>query len=254
MKFVLSGEEIYEIGGRSYRLRAGEFMLVPENVALEARTSGAGRTVGLCIYFPASASHLPSCDIADLANMPLMGSSLDPLSGLLRSRAAALAADVSDAGAQAKQIIDEAVPLAMDFAARFERKVQRLSALKPSTRVEVVRRLERSRSLMHERAGSLLSLAELAAEANLSAFQLSRSFAEVYGSPRWHTTAHCAWIWPPGCCAQGDTPRLKLRNSWAMGASAPSPAHLRATFAAPRLRSEKEQPSRLRSGVGSLHA
>src|ERR1044071_1948836 len=50
LKFVLEGEERYEVDGRIRVVRPGEFLLVEAGTRLRAILPRCDRTVGLCIY------------------------------------------------------------------------------------------------------------------------------------------------------------------------------------------------------------
>ena len=72
---------------------------------------------------------------------------------------------------------------AEDYLATFSNRLERLGSVKHSTRIETLQRLERARCFIHDQADRPISLDEVAGEAALSRFHLTRSFAEVFGLP-----------------------------------------------------------------------
>lgn len=181
VKYVLAGEEVYSIEGRTRRVRAGQFLLVEAGTTFDVQTPRPDQTVGLCVYLGATQSGAVP-DPLNLGNV-LAGSAIDPLSALL-GRYARLLAERPQAGPQlARRIVREITIGAEDYLAAFSNRLDRLDALKRSTRIETLHRLERARALIHACAGEALTLEAIAAEAALSRFHLSRSFALVYGVP-----------------------------------------------------------------------
>lgn len=180
VKYVLSGEEMYRIDGRTRCLRPGEFLLVEAGTDFEVQTPRPDETVGLCVYL--GASEPPASAPIELGRA-LAGSPLDPLAALL-GRYARVLADRPEAGpALARRVVREVTVGAQDYLAAFSNRLERLGALKASTRIETLHRVERARAFIHARASGPVTLDEIAAAAALSRFHLTRSFAEVHGLP-----------------------------------------------------------------------
>jgi AraC-like DNA-binding protein len=179
LKFVLEGEEIYEVAGRTRRLRAGDFMLVEGGQQLKVRTPRTERTSGMCIYFDAA----PATSEAELGAATLAGSVGEPLAALLNRHAQTLL-QRPEAGPDLAQHIHGEVRAAFEaYLGSFHVKVERMSSVKQSTRIETLQRVERARAFIHDHAQRHLTLEEIAGYAALSRFHLTRSFAEVYGVP-----------------------------------------------------------------------
>jgi AraC-like DNA-binding protein len=180
LKYVLEGEEVYRIDGRTRRVRAGEFLLVEAGADFEVRTPRPDATIGLCVYLGVDGE-------APAAQEPfgrvLGGGPGEPLSALLGRYARLLASRPTAGPALARRIVREATVGAEDYLAAFANRLDRLGALKRSTRIETLQRIERARGFIHASAGRAISLEEVAGEAALSRFHLSRSFAEVFGLP-----------------------------------------------------------------------
>jgi AraC-like DNA-binding protein len=180
VKFVLSGEEVYKIDGRSRAVRPGRFLLVEAGTEFEVSTPRPDETVGLCVYLGIAGT--PSGDAGPLGRV-IEGSAAEPLAPLL-SRYARLLAARPEAGPRlASKIVQQVTAGAEDYLGTVASRLERLSSLKRSTRIETLQRIERARAFIHEQEGRSLSLDEIAAQAALSRFHLSRSFAEVHGLP-----------------------------------------------------------------------
>lgn len=178
VKFVLRGEETYTIAGRCYRVGPGEFILVEAGVGFDVRTSDG--SIGLCIYLPVDEGD--DGDTASEMGTPVIGGTrLDPFSKLLNSYAVAMKGEPEEAANLAAPLLSQAQNGSMAFLARFASTQRQLRQTKPATRTEILRRLERARSYIHENSYRRLSLDEIAREAALSRFHLAHTFCEAYG-------------------------------------------------------------------------
>jgi AraC-like DNA-binding protein len=113
----------------------------------------------------------------------IAGSRIDPLASLLGNYARLLAERPAAGPGLARRIVQEATVGAEDYLATFNNRLERLGSVKQSTRIETLQRLERARCFIHDRAERPITLDEVANEAALSRFHLTRSFAEVFGLP-----------------------------------------------------------------------
>jgi AraC-like DNA-binding protein len=180
VKFVLSGEEVYKIDGRARAVKPGRFLLVEAGTEFEVSTPRPDETVGLCVYLGAAGP--PDWEQGPLGRV-IEGCGAEPLAPLL-SRYARLLAARPDAGpAMASKIVQQVTAGAEDYLSTFASRLERLSSLKRSTRIETLQRIERARAFIHDHQDRPLTLDEIAARAALSRFHLSRSFAEVHGLP-----------------------------------------------------------------------
>jgi AraC family transcriptional regulator len=177
VRYVLQGEEHYNIDGRLRRVRAGEFMLVEAGTDSATRIPVTGETIGLCIYLPATPRGLI---LNDVASTVVMGGSGDPLAAVLTRFARAA---VRGAPLCPLQLTAATASGAEDFLARFHQRRDRLNHRRPAVRTEVMQRLERARAVIHAGADGPLTLEEVCREAALSRFYLTRMFTEVYGLP-----------------------------------------------------------------------
>ncbi|HEX8263615.1 MAG TPA: AraC family transcriptional regulator [Allosphingosinicella sp.] len=180
VKFVLAGEEVYKIDGRSRAVKPGRFLLVEAGTEFEVSTPRPDETVGLCVYLGVTSA--PTPERGPLSRV-IEGCGAEPLAPLL-SRYARLLASRPEAGPRlAPKIVQEVSAGAEDYLSTFASRLERLSSLKRSTRIETLQRVERARAFIHDHRGAPLTLDAIAAQAALSRFHLSRSFAEVHGLP-----------------------------------------------------------------------
>jgi AraC-like DNA-binding protein len=180
VKFVLTGEEVYKIDGRSRAVRPGSFLLVEAGTEFEVSTPRPDETVGLCVYLGVAPG--PAVERGPLGRV-IEGCAAEPLTPLL-SRYARLLASRPEAGPRlAPTIVHQVTAGAEDYLSTFASRLERLSSLKRSTRIETLQRIERARAFIHDHRDEPLTLDSIASKAALSRFHLSRSFAEVHGLP-----------------------------------------------------------------------
>ena len=180
IKFVLSGEEIYRIDGRTRALRAGQFMMVEAGSDFEVSTPKGELTTGLCVYLGVSPSAGP--ERRPLGRV-VEGSPAEPMAPMLQRYARLLAERPETGPALAPRIVREVTVAAEDYLSTFENRLERLHSLKRSTRIETLHRVERARAYVHANNERTVTLDDIASAAALSRFHLTRSFAEVHGLP-----------------------------------------------------------------------
>ena len=186
VKFVLEGEERYEFDGAVHTVRGGQMLVADTGPASRVVLPRREETRGLCLYLPAwTAVSAPSDGppLLPAATPLVMPVAATPL-GRLLDRAARYLAERPEAGARlARRLVPGAALALSRLVADRHEALGRLSALKPSTRAEILRRLELARAHLHLHPERTVPLAELAAVAGLSQFHLARSFAEAFGAP-----------------------------------------------------------------------
>lgn len=183
LKLILEGEIRYAFDGRTFVVRAGEYLYLDAGTA--CLVDNRSTTIGLCL----GVSGVPraACDGTVDPHDPVLGRSL-----ILSSRASALGRTLEYYGRQiandpalgdslASKLVASveyaiAEPLAESRAA-----IDGLKAAKPSTRRELYRRLERARGFLHDHADRGVTLGEMALVAGLSQFHLARYFKLAFG-------------------------------------------------------------------------
>jgi len=180
VKFVLSGEEVYRVDGRTRALRPGQFLIVEAGSEFEVRTPRPDETIGLCVYLGADSAPAPE---REPLGRVIEGSTAEPLAPLLSRYARLLARRPETGAALAPRIVQEVTIAAEDYVSTFSNRLERLRSVKRSTRIETLQRVERARAYIHAHGDRPLTLDEVANSAALSRFHLARSFAEVHGLP-----------------------------------------------------------------------
>jgi AraC-like DNA-binding protein len=192
VKFVLEGEERYEVDGRIRVVRPGEFLLVEAGTRLRAILPRRECTVGLCIYVRQD-EWAPYVALAegedDGAREPAGGGVMvlsAPGSGLgrhLRSAGRALMADPSSGEAMAETICRAASHHLHSAMIDVRRGLAAIDAAGSVTRRDLYTRLDRARAFLHDNPHRPVPLDELARVAALSQFHLLRSFKAAFGAP-----------------------------------------------------------------------
>jgi hypothetical protein len=157
VKYVVEGEEVYRIDGRTHRLGKGEFMLVEAGSDFEVRTARSGPTVGLCVYLGVSGARSPLAAQDGLGALVLRGSSAHPIAALLERHARRLIRSRSAGEAETRRLIAEVSEAATLYLSDFRTGVDRLGSAKLSTRVETLQRLDRARGFIHAHGRSTRS-------------------------------------------------------------------------------------------------
>ena len=180
IKYVAAGREVYRYAGRTHSISAGQFLLVPQDHGgeVEIGRSDASTAIGLCIAVPAAAAAQAVLD------EPLMFPAACSALGRLLS---ASTREIMRSGPRRAEL---ALSLFGTIAAELEplveetaRLVDGIAAEKPATRYETLRRLNIARAYLHDVTDRSVELAELAAVAGVSRFQLLRNFRDCFGAP-----------------------------------------------------------------------
>ena len=183
LKLILDGEVRYGFDGRTFVVRAGEYLYLDAGTACVVDNRAA--VLGICVGVP----QLPRAEggAALDPHDPVLGRSL-----VLSTRASAMGRTLEHFGRRiasdpalgdllAGELVATveyaiAEPLAESRAA-----IDGLKAAKPSTRRELYRRLERARGFLHDHDNRNVTLGEMASIAGLSQFHLARYFKAAFG-------------------------------------------------------------------------
>jgi len=181
IKFVLEGEERYEMDDSAIVLRSGQFAVVRPFVSM--RCTLPRPSLGLCIYFP-TAEPVASIEGEDfLGPAQVFSAAGTRLGSLLEAVGRRLYHQPHSGAGEAGTIVGgaqvELDRLALDASARAER----LSVSKTSTRRELFRRADFARAYLHQNRDRAVTLQELGEAAGISPFHLARAFQALYGAP-----------------------------------------------------------------------
>jgi len=187
IKIVIAGEEIHEIDGRTHILRPGRMLLVDRGAPYRAIVRRSHDAMGMCIYLPTEAAPDGSAPDPFLGRAMLQTAEANGLGRLLSRSAKMLHQDQNSALSVETLMTDvrSALPSVLAQAAD---AMERLGAAKPSTRRELLNRLECARAYLHDHKERAIPLNELAGVAAMSSFQFTRYFSLAFGDPpsRYH--------------------------------------------------------------------
>lgn len=188
IKFVLEGEERYEVDGRTYVVDEHRFLLIDRGPDCVARVRRGQGTRGLCVYLPAAGIVARDGEPPIMGRATVLHASTSALGRFLRDRAAQLHQGLEGE----EEIAQHVVATTADHLAAIRDGVadglSRIDAVRPRTRSDLLQRLESARAHLHENATRPVSQAELARIAGVSQFHLARLFRSAFGAPP--TTYH----------------------------------------------------------------
>jgi AraC family transcriptional regulator len=191
LKFVLDGEERYEVDGRIRVVRPGEFLLVEAGTRLRAILPRRDCTMGLCIYLRQDewAPYVALADNDEDAGEPaggrvmVLSASGTGLGRHLQSTGRTLAADPSQGDAMAETICRTASCHLHSALVDVRRGLAAMDAASSVTRRDLYTRLDRARAFLHDNPHRQVPLDELARMAGLSQFHLLRCYKAAFGAP-----------------------------------------------------------------------
>jgi AraC-like DNA-binding protein len=178
VKLILSGEALYEVDGRGIRVRAGEMLY------LDAGEEGAcvhrEESLGLCLMLPPAAG--PTAADPLLGRAFAVSAATSNFGRALQAYGQRIAAAPAAGQALAPTIIAHAEAAIAEPLDAGRAAAAGLDAAKPSTRRDILQRLERARAHLHGNLHRNVALGELASVARLSQFHLARYFKRAFGA------------------------------------------------------------------------
>ncbi|WP_173021445.1 AraC family transcriptional regulator [Lewinella sp. W8] len=170
MKFVYTGQEIYQVGNEVLTVNAGEFLLLPADLTYRAnsRQPRGVITSGMCI------------DLKDTA-LPKLPSPLLH-QRVFRMEDAQLRPTLADDSLNPRDVLTVCEQQLLTFAGHLDQMDQRLqkSSKKGSTRAQLIDKLLLARFYLRQHYREPFSLQTLSRVAGISAFHLSRSFRQAF--------------------------------------------------------------------------
>jgi AraC-like DNA-binding protein len=178
VRMVVRGCENYRIGGRGYRLEAGQIMIAPHDHGSECeirRVERAG-TLGLCSLIGGATDEL------DWAFGPIvLGAACSPLGSMLHRAAEGLSKGSRPKEALARDLITGIRTELPNLASSLLTQVAAAEGSRLSTRVEMVRRANLAQAYLNSTTDRPIDLEELAGAVGVSPFRLLAAFQHCFG-------------------------------------------------------------------------
>ena len=196
IKYVLKGEERYQIGTRNYRVTTGRFLVVNHHQQFSCTVRSQDPVEGMCFYLDPEQvleAYHKVCPQPDLEGV-------DPLrSDQLHFMEKIYSVHENDLGRYLQDLVpllrQEEIEPHLDFNAVFSTlaeklvrsqlevnaRLRRIKNARRSTREEIFRRVSRVRNFIDDNYLEDINLEELAGLAFLSKYHFLRCFKEVYG-------------------------------------------------------------------------
>lgn len=196
VKYVERGIERYTVNGGEFPVRAGEYLLVNTRCSGSIVIDSKQDVEGLCVELPLRmmdevvAVHMdpgaldggcrPGYFSGDL-DLQIQAGALTRVGALMRS----LLGDPLN-----RAITSRPLPIELYFRIaeglvedhrKHVRDLQKVVAVRMSTRMEILRRVERARAEMHDRSTEPLNMVHFARAAAMSEYHFSRAFRSIHG-------------------------------------------------------------------------
>lgn len=182
IKYIERGSEEFLVGGRWHRLTAGQVMIVAPGDAITAVVPRE-HTVGLCFFLDDAQIHVDGLP-AD-GDLQWNGSFITSASGTRLGRFLQVFLRTATSAVPplpSERYLLRAGHLLLEQWRSLADRRGFLESKRPSTRLELLQRLERARALIHSRVTDRPTLDELARAAAVSPFHLVRAFTAWYGT------------------------------------------------------------------------
>lgn len=176
IRYVARGCENYRIGGRGYRIEAGQVMISPQEDGSECeirRVERAG-TLGMCTLVQGATDELEWV----FGPLILGTNSLAPM---LRRTVEALWKGAQSKGDVARQLVIGLRSELPGIATALSNQAAAVEGAKRATRIEMVRKANLARAYLHGITDRAVELNELAAAVAVSPFRLLAGFQQCFG-------------------------------------------------------------------------
>lgn len=232
IKYVHSGVERYTVNGREFAVQAGRYLLVNSACSGRVVIDSPYAVEGLCVELPDSllnevASAL--CDpnvLDDQARSPSFAvgweprmeeGSLSRVGLLMRTLLMDPLNHVSDPRMLSNAFYFKIAEAAIADEWLRASALCRVTALQTRTRKEILRRVERARSMLHDRFSQALTIEELAREASMSAYHFSRAFRSIHGRSPYQYLQALRMDHAKSLLSTTDTPLAEVAEACGLG-------------------------------------
>lgn len=178
IRYVVRGCENYRIGGRGYRIDAGQVMIAPQEDGAECEIRRVDRsgTLGMCTLVS------EATDEMDWVFGPqILGSGCNPVGPLLHKTIEALWKSARPKSEVARELVANLRSQLPLVATTLLNQSEAVDGAKPATRFEMVRRANFAQAYLHANTDRAIDLDELAAAVGASPFRLLAGFQQCFG-------------------------------------------------------------------------
>jgi AraC-like DNA-binding protein len=178
VRYVARGCENYRIGGRGYRLQAGQVLIAPHDQGAECEIRKVERsgTLGVCTLLRGTSDEL------NWVYGPLvLGADCSPVGALMQKGTKALASVGKTKPDLARQLIEALRSELPNLSQTILDQTVAVQGAKASTRFEVVRRARLAQAYLHATIDHGVGLQELAGVVGVSQFRLLEAFQHCFG-------------------------------------------------------------------------
>ncbi|MCG8574718.1 MAG: AraC family transcriptional regulator [Flavobacteriales bacterium] len=193
LKMVVEGTENYKVEGTSYRLKAGNYIIINEADELELNVDSKTKTKGICIYPPKALldevyqyqleNKVDLLERKDTTEKLRFTTKIQPLA--MKSKTARFVQ--SQFNSCSRLTSDEWLAFYMQLAhfmvedqLEIEGKLKHLKSTKKSTKEELFRRVSLAQEYIHDHPHERPDLDALAQLTSLSKYHFLRSFKSVF--------------------------------------------------------------------------
>ena len=198
IKYVLSGEENYQVNNDVYAVKAGNFLLIEQDSSYTTILSPRQLNEGLCLYIDRHviedvAYTLTQKDEGRCLEQPFReaGRTFDLTEGTYRDEESAFGQQLSAIGREAlanggrlQEYSSEQFYLLVEKFVFTQKKIagqiKGIGAKKPSVQKELFRRVEEGRKFILDNFNRELTVEEIAGNAHLSPYHFMRTFKQVH--------------------------------------------------------------------------
>ena len=173
LKYVLTGCEIYHLGGRRFLLEPGDLLFVRAGTAADVDIASRSATVGMCVYFDDHEGQgIDSPFLRMRAPSAYDGAAMEVHTRVRQGT-------LTSAGL--KNSFETLKTIGLAVTTRLNASCRRLSMAREDARIDLFSRLERARGYILDHVRQPMSLDDLARHAGMSRHHFIRQFRAAYG-------------------------------------------------------------------------
>lgn len=178
IRYVARGSENYRIGGRGYRIEAGQLMIAPQEdgAEVEIRRVDRSGTLGMCTLVSGATD-----EMGWVFGPQILGTECNPVGPMLHRTVEALWKSARPKNEVARELVASLRSQLPLVARTLLNRSEAVDGTKPATRFEMVRRANFAQAYLHANTDRAVDLDELADAVGASPFRLLAGFQQCFG-------------------------------------------------------------------------